>query len=228
MDNKNNSPLPPGDFAPLYKLAAVLIAAGFLVFCFAGVKIENFILQTVLFALGSLLSFVGILLILAIRSAKKFAKQKHNYILYDRKTKNDKDIDSLTLADIREKVQKYMSLFKRGKKLYVGDLFNNDIKVPPAIRTLFCYELLYEISEGEAGAQKAQLFLSFGKECGGVFYAYLSAAGEVQLAEKLRTYFNNHSAGEDSSEKLHRFLGTNKSYIEAAMMNFTKNHINEF
>ena len=228
MDNKNNSPLPPGDFAPLYKLAAVLLAAGFLVFCFAAVKIENSILKILLISVGSLLSFLGIMFFLAIRSAKKFAKQKHNYFLYDRKTKKDIDVEALTFSDVREKVQKYMSLFKRGKKLYVGDLFNSDIKIPSAIRTLFCYELLYEIAEDEAGTRTAQLFLSFGNECGGVFYSYLAAAGEIQLAEKLRSYFNEHSAGEDRSEKLHKFIDANKSYLEAAIMKFTKNHINEF
>ena len=121
-----------------------------------------------------------------------------------------------------------MSFFKRGGKLYVGDLFNSDIKIPPAIRTLFCYELLYEISDGGAGVEKAKRFLSFGNECAGVFYTHLSAAGELQLAEKLRSYFNEHASGDDNSEKLHKFLDANKPYLEAAIIKFTKDHINEF
>ena len=228
MDNKNNSPLPPSDFAPLYKLAAVLLSIGFILFCLGFVRVEAPFWRFAIISLGSVLCFLGITLFLTIRSAKKFAKQKHNYFLYDRKTKKDIDVDSLTFSDVRAKVQKYMSFFKRGGKLYVGDLFNNDIKIPPAIRTLFCYELLYEISDGGAGVEKAKRFLSFGNECAGVFYVHLSAAGEIQLAEKLRSYFNGHASGDDSSEKLHRFLDANKPYLEAAIIKFTKDHINEF
>ena len=228
MDNKNNSALPPQDFAPLYKLAIVILVIGVLLSCFAFVKVDGPILKFILISLGSALTFLGILLLFAIGSAKKFASRKHNYFLYDKKTRKEIELDALTFSLIREKVQKYMSLFKRGKKLYVGDLFNNDIKVPHAIRTLFCYELLYEISEGGFGVQKANRFLSFGQECAGVFYAYLTAAGEIQLAEKLRIYFNGHLSGEDTSEKLHRFLDANKSYLEAAIVKYTKDHINEF
>lgn len=228
MDNKNNSPLPPQDFSPLYKLAAVLLAVGFIVFCVGIAKVEAPFWRFTLISVGSVLAFFGITFILTINSAKKFAKQKHNYFLYDRKTKKDIDIDSLTFSDIRAKVQKYMSFFKRGGKLYVGDLFNNDIKIPAAIRTLFCYELLYEISDGGAGVEKAKRFLSFGNECAGVFYSYLTAAGENQLAEKLRVYFHDHSNGDDNSEKLRRFLDANKPYLEAAIIKFTKDHINEF
>ena len=228
MDNKNNSPLPPSDFSPLYKLAAVLLAVGFILFCLGFARVEAPFWRFAIISLGSILTFLGITFIFTINSAKKFAKQKHNYFLYDRKTKKDIDVDALTLSDIRAKVQKYMAFFKRGGKLYVGDLFNNDIKIPPAIRTLFCYELLYEISDGGAGVEKAKRFLSFGNECAGVFYAHLSAAGELQLAEKLRSYFNEHASGDDNSEKLHKFLDANKPYLEAAIIKYTKAHIDEF
>lgn len=228
MDDKNNSHLPPSDFSPLYKLAAVLLAIGFIVLCIGFVKAEAPFWRFLLISSGSALSFFGIMFIFTINSAKKFAKQKHNYFLYDRKTKKDMDINALTFSHIRSKVQKYMSFFKRGGKLYVGDLFNNDISIPPAIRTLFCYELLYEISDGSAGIEKAKRFLSFGNECAGVFYAYLSAAGEIQLAEKLRLYFSEHANGDDNSERLHRFLDANKTYLEAAVVKFTKDHIGEF
>ena len=228
MDNKNNSSLPPEDFAPLYKIAAVIIAAGVILFCVSFAKIDYPILKYIAMGLGVALTVFGISGVFIINSAKKFAKQKHNYFLYDRKTKKEIDVDSLTFADIRIKVQKYMSLFKRGRKLYVGDLFNSDINIPSAIRTLFCYELLYEISEGSVDNQKAKRFLSFGNECAGIFYSYLAAAGELQLAEKLRIYFKEHSDGEDAAEKLQRFLDANKPYLEAAIVKYTKNHISEF
>ncbi len=228
MDNKNNSSLPPQDFSPLYKIAAIILAAGLLTVCFAIVKIEMPILRFIVLSIGSTLSFLGITFIFVIRSAKKFTKQKHNYFLYDRKTKRDIDINSLTFSDIRIKIQKYMALFRRGKQLYVGDLFNSDIKIPPAIRTLFCYELLYEISEGGTGIEKAKRFLSFGNECAGVLYAHLASAGELQLAEKIRHYFNESATNDDTAEKFHRFLDANRQYLEASMVKFTKDHIDEF
>ncbi len=228
MNNKNKSSLPPQDFTPVYKIAAIILAIGILTACFALVKIEGPILQFVILSVGSVLSAFGIILIFAARSAKKFTGQGRNYFLYDRKTKKNKSVDSLTLLDIRLKIQKYMSLFRRGKRLYVGDLFNNDIQIPPAIRTLFCYELLYEISESPASSDKAKLFLSFGNECADVFYSYLSAAGETQLAEKIRGYFNEFSESENTAEKFHRFLDANRPYLDAAIVKYTKDHIDEF
>ena len=228
MDNKNKNAMPPEDFAPLYKIAAVMLAAGALMLCLSLARLEYPLLKFGVMGLGITLITMGVAFIFIINSAKKFTKQKRNYFLYDRKTRKEIDVGALTFADIRAKVQKYMSLFRRGKKLYVGDLFNNDINIPSAIRTLFCYELLYEISESSADTQKARTFLSFGNECAGIFYSHLAAAGELQLAEKLRSYFNAHSNGEDSAEKLHKFLDTNKKYLESAIVRYTKDHIDEF
>ncbi len=208
------------------------MAAGFLLLCFAIVKMEAGFLRGFLILLGALVLGFGILFLIVINSAKKLAqdKNRHNYILYDRKKRREVELDSLSFADIRAKIQQYMAIFKRGKKLYIGDLFDEGLHIPTPIRTLFCYELLYEISESNIAKTRAASFLSFGNECAGVFYSYLSAAGDVQLAEKIRGYFSEAAYGnaDESSEKFTKFLCANKAYLESAIMKYTKNHIDEF
>ena len=102
MDNKNKNAMPPEDFAPLYKIAAVMIAAGALMLCLSFARLEYPLLKFGVMGLGITLICMGVAFIFIINSAKKFTKQKHNYFLLNNKI--DSDIMSMVKC-VRSKLR---------------------------------------------------------------------------------------------------------------------------
>ncbi len=229
MNNNENKPNAlKADFSPLYKFCAVLIAIAIVLSAFTYKKVEGLILQLALFTLSGLLMSFGIFLLITAYKAKKLSERNVNYFLYDRKLDGDRNIDTLTFPEIRVKIQKYMGMFKRGKKLYLGDLFDERINIPKAYRPLFCFELLYEMSDDKNPEGRIKMFLSFGVECAGVFYAHLSSAGESQLAEDLKQFFSDFAQGKNNTEEFSLYLKSKKEYIESSVIRYLREHINEF
>lgn len=229
MNNNQNKPNAlKADFSPLYKFCAVLIAISIVLAAFTYTKVEGMTLQLALFTLSGLLMSFAIFLITTARKAKKLSERNVNYFLYDRKLDSERSIDTLTFPEIRVKIQKYMGMFKRGKKLYLGDLFDERINIPKAYRPLFCYELLYEMSEDKNPEYRINNFLSFGVECAGVFYAHLSSAGENQLAEDLKQFFSDFAQGKNNTAEFSLYLQSKKQHIESSVIKYLREHINEF
>ena len=229
--NNNNQEKPnalKADFSPLYKFCAVLIAIAIVLAAFTYKKVEGAILQIALYTFAGLMISFATLLITTARKAKKLSERRVNYFLYDRKLDTDRNIDTLTFPEIRVKIQKYMGMFKRGKKLYLGDLFDERINIPKAFRPLFCFELLYEMTDEKSPENKARMFLSFGVECAGVFYAHLTSAGENQLAEDLRKFFSDFAEGKNNEKEFSLYLKSKKEHIEGSVIRYLKEHINEF
>lgn len=229
--NNNNQNKPnalKADFSPLYKFCAVLIAIAIVLSAFTFKKVEGMILQLALFTISGLIMSFSVFLLITARKAKKLSERNVNYFLYDRKLDGERNIDTLTFEEIRVKIQKYMGMFKRGKKLYLGDLFDERINIPGAYRPLFCYELLYEMSEDKNPEGRIKMFLSFGVECAGAFYAHLSSAGESQLAEDLKHFFSEFAEGKNNTVEFSLYLKSQKEYIENSVIRYLKEHINEF
>lgn len=226
-NNDNNHSL-AADFSPLYKFCAVLIAIAIVLAAFTYTKVEGVVIQLSLFSLSGLLLTFSTFLLITARKAKKLSQRKVNYFLYDRKTDGERNVDTLTFDEIRIKIQKYMGMFKRGKRLYLGDLFDERVNIPKAFRPLFCFELLYEMSDDKNPHGRAKTFLSFGVECAGAFYAHLSSAGECQLAEDLKRFFEDYAEGKNNEEEFSLYLKSQKEHIQLSIVKYLKEHINEF
>lgn len=229
MNNNQNKPNAlKADFSPLYKFCAVLIAISIVLAAFTYKKIEGATIQILLYSFAGLMASFAILLISTARKAQKLSDRNVNYFLYDKKLDSDRNIDTLTFPEIRVKIQKYMGMFKRGKKLYLGDLFDERINIPKAYRPLFCFELLYEMTDDKNPEGRIKTFLSFGVECAGAFYAHLSSAGESQLAEDLKRFFSDYAEGKNNTEEFSLYLRSKKEHIENSTIKYLKEHINEF
>lgn len=226
MNNNVNKPTP--DYSPIYRMAAVMLAIAVIVTCYAIARVEDFLLRIILFSVAGLVAFIAFIFISAALTAKRMSGKKINYFLYDKKTKRDMPLDALTFEELRRRIQKYMSMFSRGGKLYVGDLFDERINIPNGFRPLFCYELLYELAESGADCKRLGLFLSFGNECADAFSEQLNSVGEFELAQKLRFYFSEYLSGNQNVADFYDFLNTKKDALRANMMKYTKEHIEEF
>lgn len=227
-ENENKPQTIPADFGPIYKFCAILFAIAIVLSVFTYKKVQEPVFQIALFTLSGMILSFAIYLLKTAQKAKKFTDRRVNYFLYDKKLNGEKNIDSLTFDEVRQKIQKYMSLFRRGKKLYLGDLFDENIKIPQAFRPLFCFELLYSMSEDKDQNNRAKLFLSFGVECAGAFYAHLSKAGECDLADDIKGFFSDFAAGKQNEKEFLDYLRSKKQYIEESVFKYLREHINEF
>ena len=225
-DNKNNKY--PADFGPLYKFCAILIAIAIVLFAFTYKKVQEPVFQIALFTLAGIILSFAIYLLKSVIKTNKFLSHKTNFFLYDKKLNGDKNIDSLTFSEARQKIQSYMSLFRRGKKLYLGDLFDERIKIPQVFRPLFCFELLYAITEHNDREARAKLFLSYGLECAGAFYVHLSFAGDTELADGVKAFFSDFAEGKKNENEFLDYLNSQKQHIEESVLKYLKEHINEF
>ena len=226
--NDNKSQNIPADFGPLYKLCAILIAIAIVIAAFTYKKVEEPVFKLALFMLSGIILSFSLYLLKSIIKTKKFLYGKTNYFLYDKKLNGDKNIDSLTFSEARQKIQSYMSLFRRGKKLYLGDLFDERIKIPQVFRPLFCFELLYAITEHNDKEARAKLFLSYGLECAGAFYVHLSFAGDTELADGIKSFFSDFAAGKRNENEFLDYLNSKKEHIEESVLKYLREHINEF
>ena len=211
----------------LIKIASVGIAGAIVLACYAYTKIEEALLQTVLFGAASFIAVVSGLIILGTVSIGREQKSKRNFFLYDRKSKKEIDKSDLTLPIVRERVREFMGIFKRRGKLYVGELFDNNPHIPESFRTLFCYEILCELAAGEGGVD-TKTFLSFGRECADIFVRYLRENRDYELATGINSYFCEFSPENNNSESFKEYLVAQKKHIEEKMLSYAVENIEKF
>ena len=210
----------------LSNFGAILIGAAIIGICFAIAKLEGEIPRTAVIVISCLVGLVGIFLMAVAAVGAKNELPKHNFFLYDKKKKQDISPSELTVSLIRERLYIFMSSFKHRGKLYIGDLFDERMRIPEHFKTLFCYEILCEI--GEDRGTDPKIFLSFGLECADVFYGYLSHNGDHELALRLKTFILEFSEGKENSREFVSFLSSKKEYMEEKMLDFTVKNIKKF
>ena len=211
----------------LIRIASVMIAIAIVAACFAYTKMEPGIGQAAIYAFAILLALIGGFVIFVMAYGTHLDKHRNNLFLYDKKTKKDIPVNELTVERIRERLVIQMSVFKRGGKLYVGDLFESKlVMVPEAMKTLFCYELLCEIAD-EKGANPT-VFLSFGPECAEIFSKYLSANGDHELALKIKGYFFAFADDKSVAEEFCEYVKSKKEHLQQNMLDFTVKNIEKF
>ena len=227
--NKNINDLSPEERSAINdkitRFGAILLAVGIVMYCFSITKIEEGFIRILVSVLACLIGTLGIFIIVVVIAGSKTEKQKRNFFLYDRKKKKNIDVSDLNIGTVREKISDFMAAFKIRGKLYVGDLFDNKNRIPDHFKTLFCYELLCQISEHRANAE---VFLSLGNECADIFEKYLAATGNSELAISIRAYIINYSAGENKVDEFRTLMTSKKEELEASMLNYTKQNISKF
>ncbi len=210
----------------IIKLASVGIAAAIILSCFAYTRVEDTLSQLLLYGLASFVFGVSLLFIMGAAAIGRAEKNRHNFFLYDRKKKEDIPISSLTVKVIREKLIEFMSIFKRRGKLYVGDLFDENPNIPEHFKSLFCYEILYELATDDG--MDAAAFLSFGGECADIFSRYLRENEDYELAVKLRGFILDFSAENNNAEHFKEYIKSKKEHIEEKMLKYTVKNIEKF
>ena len=228
MNNNDNQNREKNDEigARIIRFGAILIAAAIVLGCYAYTKVEETMGRIGLFILAGFLLMVGGFIIFVVAVGSRLEKQKCNFFLYDRKTKQDMQPDDLTVEEIRHRLVELMSAFRYRGKLYIGDLFDERYTtVPQAIKPLFCYELLLQICENE---REATLFLSYGNECAEIFDKFLTQSGDVELALNIKDFIGAFSEENDNSQEFIDFLTEKRQYIEEKMLDYTKNNIEKF
>ena len=224
--NNQNNPSIEEIGEKVIRFGAILVAAAIILFCFAYTKIESPLLQMLAFGLSTLLGCVGIFIIVVIAVGMRAEKHKTNFFLYDKKKRKNMDPCELTVAEIRKRLEEFMSSFKHRGKLYIGDLFDERRHIPEHFKPLFCYEVLCQIAEGSNS--QAETFLSFGFECAEVFSKYLSQNADYELASKIKTYIAEYSDGEHKAEGFCSYISEQKQSIEEKMLNYTVTNIERF
>ena len=228
--NNNSNYKKPDDSAlvngRIVRLGTVMIAIAVILFCFSYTKVETLALRIVLYVLAVALACIGAFFIVMVVVGSRLENSGNNFFLYDKKKKQNMPVESLTVDEIRDRLQFFMSAFKYRGKIYVGDLFSDRIPCPECIKTLFCYELLCQITE--IGRDEAERFLSFGLECADVFTKYLAKSEDYELALKIRIFIIEQMDGKQRSQEFLDYLTERKAHFEEKMLGFTVKNIEKF
>lgn len=210
----------------IIKIASIVIAVAIVVACYAYTKVYDEVTESALYMLASVLCGIGVFLITAAISVGRAEKKAQNFFLYDRKKKEEMPVSSLTVQQVRDKVVDFMSIFKRGGKLYIADLFDENPGIPEYFKPLFCYEILFELANGEG--MDAGAFLRFGSECAEVFSKYLRENEDYELATSLSTFILEHSKGYNNTEDFKNYLRSKKEHISEKMLGYAVTNIEKF
>ncbi len=210
----------------IIKIASVFIAGAIILACYSYTRVEQTAMQMFLYLFASFICVISGLFIIGAISLGHAEKNRHNFFLYDRKSRSDIPLSSLTVTGIREKLLEFMSIFKRRGKLYVGDLFAENPNIPEHFKPLFCYEILYELA-AEDGYMDAKAFLGFGGECADIFTKYLRENEDYELATKLRAFILDFPK-ENNAESFKEYMKSKKEHIEEKMLKYTVKNIEKF
>ena len=210
----------------LIKIASVIIAIAIVTVCYGYTRVTDDAARMVVYGIGSVLSTLGSMLLIITFAARNAIKNKRNFFLYDRKSKTDIALSELTFDTVRHKICEFMSIFKRRGKLYVGDLLDDNSTVPEQFKPLFCYELLYELSQNDGISARA--FLSFGSDCAEAFSKYLRQNGDYELASSVYTYIVDFSAGNERVAEFKEYISSKGEHIKSKMLAYAKDNIEKF
>jgi len=224
--NNNNDTNYAAINARIIRFGSVLVALSIILVCFAMAKIDNLFFKVLLNVVAGVVGCFGLFLIITVIVGIRMSKVDSNFFLYDKKKKTNIPVGELTVKEIRSRLFSLMSVFRYKGRLYIGDLFSDERSIPDVFKTLFCYELLCELSEDSM--LEAEKFLSFGDECGDIFFKYLSLNSDYELAEDIRSYIRDYSDGKSGVEEFHQYIIAKKQSFETKMLDYTVENIDSF
>lgn len=212
--------------ARIIRFGSVLVAIAIILTCFAMAKVNNLFFKIALNIVAAVVGCFGLFLIITVIVGSRMSKVNSNFFLYDKKKKANIPVGELTVEEVRSRLFSLISVFRYKGKLYIGDLFSDERSIPDVFKTLFCYELLCELSEDSA--PEVEKFLSFGDECGDIFFKYLSLNSDYELAEDIRGYIRAYSDGKADVEEFHKYIIAKKQSFETKMLDYTVENIDSF
>ena len=210
----------------LSNFGAVMIGAAIIGVCFAIAKLDGETERLLTIVISCIVGAAGIFLMIVAGVGLSEMREKHNFFLYNKKSKSEMAISELTVSEIRNRLTAFMSAFKYRGKLYIGDLFDERQRIPDHFKTLICYEILCQI--GDKSGADSENFLSFGNECAEVFYKYLSQNGDWEIALRIKTYILEFAEGKTSAEEFRGYIASQKQHLEEKMLDFTVKNIKKF
>ena len=205
---------------------AILIAAAIIGFCFAIAKVDDLTFKIIIAVVAVIVGIVGAFIMIVVAVASKDFRSQNNFFLYNKKTKTNSDVSELTVAEVRGRITSLMASYKHRGKLYIGDLFDERMRIPEHFKPLFCYELLCELSDENSA--DAEAFLSFGNECAEVFTKYLSQSGDYELAMKIRGFILDFAGGKKNVEEFKEYVTSKRDFIESRMLQYATSNIKKF
>lgn len=211
----------------MVRIACVLFAVSVIAICFGVARVESMPVRIAIFVSATFMILLGALFVYAAIYSKYSKTHKKNYFLYDKKRKGDRELSELDFELVRAKVIDYMSLFKHGKRLYVGEMFTDTPWTVEAMKPLLCYELLYELS-GSNSIESCKMFLGYGAECSAIFSKHLMETGDYELSESVAKFFADFSGDRETAERFSEYMASKKSYIESKVIEYTKKNIDKF
>lgn len=220
----NNNKISPE--AKMVRIASVLFALAIIAICFGIARVEGIVSKILVFSAAAGLIFIGLIFAIAAGYSKYSQTHKRNYFLYDKKQKGEKPSSDLNFEFIRGKVVDYMAMFKRGKKLYVGEVFTDTPWSIKAMKPLMCYELLYELSAD--GLDACRTFLGYGMECSRIFSEHLLQSGDVAMAADIARFFSDYARDKGAAKEFLQYVSSKKEHIEKRVVEYTKNNIDKF
>lgn len=210
----------------LIRVAAVMLAAAVVGVCLAIARISSLSARVAVLTLSGLLVFLGGFLIILVALANHHQKHKRNYFLYDKRKRADIDASELEIDRVRARVVDYMSLFKNGKKIYIGEMFESMPSNMEKMKPLLCYELLCELSE--CGEDACAIFLGYGVDCERIFTRYLLECSDTEMASRISQFFGGFASDRTQAVALLEYISSEKGYIEQKMLQYTRDNINSF
>ncbi len=222
---KNKDKLTPTE--RLIRIGSVMVALAIVGICFAIARVEDVIIKIAIISLSGMLIFIGGLCIASVAYLKYHETHKKNYILYDKKIKADIPLEQVNFELVRGKVIDYMSVFRRGKQLYVGELFVDTPWTIEGMKTLVCYELLYELAQKKDIAG-CKTFLGYGAECSGIFSKYLMENRDFDLSANVAKFFTEYAQNKDAAGEFCEYIETQKGHIEKRVVEYVKANPEKF
>ena len=208
----------------LLRVATVLIGISVILVALAFTRLSGLPSRVLTVTIAALIFLLGGFLIYLVILSRRAQKGDHNYFLYDRALKKNMSPEQLTSAHVSLRTMHYMSLFRRGKQLYISSLFDENGGAPEVFKPLFCYQLLEMMSVCTEKAQW-QAFLDGGKELADVFSTYLLMAGEDELCRDVQYYM---ASAKEDVEPFRSYLESKSEYLSQRMLEYTKQHLHEF
>ena len=209
----------------LIRGAVVMMAISILLVALALTKAPSLLIRILVLCGAAVPFLIAVFLIYLVLLANRYRKGEHNFFLYDHRQRKNRPVEELTFAHVSDCLARYMSLFRRGKQLYLASLFDPDGGAPEAFKPLFCYQLLGMLTTSTSDAQW-QAFLLCGKELADAFSTYLIQAEEEELARKIQYYVAEFDG--ENVDEFREYILSKGDYLADRMLEYTQKHIHDF
>ena len=202
----------------------LLLLAGLLVLL-ALLKVSNTVLRIGLLVLAAI-PLIGSLLCFYVLWLANSAKQtQRNFFLYDPKRKCNRSVEELDADEVMGRTLQYMSMFRRGRQLYIASLFDEAGGAPEVFKPLFCYQLFALLILCDE-RERWDAFLACGKELADTFDRYLTEQEDEELCRRLQTAVACYP--EEGFEAFREYLLPKRALFSERIMNYVRQHIREF